>query len=283
VGLSDPDSKISTNVLDAINANTARARVDYMLTELDRYVRTGDRMGDTIDIDVVGFSRGAAMARDFVNHVAMRDSNGRWSEQGVCINLRFLGLWDTVAQFGANGIDNGSWRLAIPAAVGVTYHAVALNEHRTLFPLESAHGVAVIERGFIGSHADIGGSNAEGDLSDISLVWMFEKARATGLPLGVLPAVYRRVEAPFLHDRNFDLVGDRQVIDRDSTGKIVSSVPQRQARIAGMSWSATQPFLAVAPWRQKDADGKVSIVGDVDIEAYLDWLELHYALTLGAG
>src|SRR5690606_6914649 len=122
-------------------------------------------------------------------------------------------------------------------------------------------GMSVIERGFIGSHADIGGGNAEGDLSDISLVWMVEKARAAGLPMKDLPEAYRRVDAPFLHDRNFDLAGDRQVIARDPQGKILSSLPQRQARIAGMRWSGTQPFLAVAPWRQKDADGKVSIVG----------------------
>src|SRR5690606_5539969 len=55
VGLDDPGSGILTNMLDPLNANTARARVDYMLGELDAYMGD-DRIGQTIEIDVVGFS-----------------------------------------------------------------------------------------------------------------------------------------------------------------------------------------------------------------------------------
>lgn len=42
-------------------------------------------------------------------------------------------------------------------------HAVAVNEHRALFPLESAKGGTagqVIERGFIGANSDVGGGYA---------------------------------------------------------------------------------------------------------------------------
>src|SRR5690606_12021163 len=192
VGLDGPDSGILANTLDPVNANTARARVDYMLGELDAYMNDG-RIGETITIDVVGFSRGAAMARDFVNRVARLDAERYWWLKGFCVDLRFLGLWDTVAQFGQNGSDNHRWQLGIPSAVGAAYHAVALNEHRSLFPLEGASGSAVIERGFVGSHADVGGGNAEGDLSDISLAWMARMAAQAGLALRPMPNQWLRV------------------------------------------------------------------------------------------
>lgn len=281
VGLDDPDSGILTNTLDPLNANTARARVDYMLGELDTYMNDG-RIGETITIDVVGFSRGAAMARDFVNRVARLDAERYWWLKGFCVDLRFLGLWDTVAQFGQNGSDNHRWQLGIPSAVGAAYHAVALNEHRSLFPLEGAAGSAVIERGFVGSHADVGGGNAEGDLSDISLAWMSRMAAQAGVAIKALPADWQRVDAPILHDRNYDAAGDRRVDVRDASGRIVSRTTQRAAPIAGMDWSASQPFLIVPPSRERDVYGKLSIVGSVDLDAYTRWLAENYGVQLAA-
>lgn len=281
VGLDDPDSGILTNALDALNANTARARVDYMLGELDSYM-SDDRIGQTIAIDVVGFSRGAAMARDFVNRVARLDAERYWWLKGFCIDLRFLGLWDSVAQFGQNGSDNHRWQLGIPASVGAAYHAVALNEHRSLFPLERASGTAVIERGFVGSHADVGGGNAEGDLSDISLAWMARMAAQVGLAIKPMPGQWQRVDAPVVHDRNYDAAGDRRVDVRDAAGKVVASSTQRAAPIAGMDWSASQPFLIVPPRRERDAYGRLSIVGSVDMDAYSKWLADHYGVHLAA-
>lgn len=281
VGLDDPDSGILANTLDPVNANTARARVDYMLGELDAYMNDG-RIGETITIDVVGFSRGAAMARDFVNRVARLDAERYWWLKGFCVDLRFLGLWDTVAQFGQNGSDNHRWQLGIPSAVGAAYHAVALNEHRSLFPLEGASGSAVIERGFVGSHADVGGGNAEGDLSDISLAWMTRMAAQAGVSMKALPVGWQRVDAPILHDRNYDAAGDRRVDVRDASGRIVSRTTQRAAPIAGMDWSASQPFLIVPPSRERDAYGKLSIVGSVDLDAYSRWLAENYGVQLAA-
>jgi len=279
VGLDDPDSGILTNALDPLNANTARARVDYMLGELDAYM-SDDRIGQTIEIDVVGFSRGAAMARDFANRVARLEAERYWWLKGFCIDLRFLGLWDTVAQFGTNGSDNHRWQLGIPASVGAAYHAVALNEHRSLFPLEGAAGAAVIERGFVGSHADVGGGNAEGDLSDISLAWMARMAAQAGVALKPLPEGWLRVDAPILHDRNYDAAGDRGVGVRDASGGVVARGAQRDAPIAGMDWAASQRFLVVPPRRERDAYGKLSIVGSVDMDAYSKWLAEHYGVQV---
>src|SRR5690606_1894923 len=184
------------------------SRVDLQLERLDAYVR--DRLdyyldaGATIgpgsplqfDIDVVGFSRGAAAARHFANRVLRRRDNGYYRElvDGGCvsIDIRFLGLFDTVLS-----THVGSFELDIPEAVGYAASLIAANEHRRSFPLESivasaaARGQAGnrVEVSMLGAHADIGGGYAcidlgacdGGDLSDIALQWMREQAASQGV------------------------------------------------------------------------------------------------------
>jgi uncharacterized protein (DUF2235 family) len=66
-------------------------RLSEALAHLQRRFNSGDR-----DIDIVGFSRGAALALAFANRVAkqMRDDRGRPPR------IRFLGLFDVVGSFG---------------------------------------------------------------------------------------------------------------------------------------------------------------------------------------
>ncbi|MBK9116968.1 MAG: DUF2235 domain-containing protein [Betaproteobacteria bacterium] len=281
VGRDDPASGIVGGALDQVEASTARARVDWMLGTLDGFL--GDAwIGQNVPVDVIGFSRGAAMARDFVNRVSTLIDDGHFRARGICVDLRFLGLWDTVAQFGLLGLANERWQLAIPSTVRATYHAVALNEHRSLFPLESALGDSawVVERGFIGDHADVGGGNAEGDLSDVSLVWMTEMARSMGLPMRELHPRDRIVSDPRLHDRNYTGLGDRSVLRRDASGRVVDRAAQRRASGPGLSWRDTAAFLVPGPRRGIDARGQPSIVGAVDMNAYAAWLRASYGIEI---
>ena len=88
------------------------------------------------------------MGRDFANRVATRLQEQAWGAKTECVELRFMGLWDTVAQFGLNGVANTDWQLAIPPQAKHVFHAVALNERRGLFP-----GVRIdlgVQRGFVG-------------------------------------------------------------------------------------------------------------------------------------
>ncbi len=138
-----------------------------------------DREGPRI-VDVFGFSRGAALARDFVNRV-----NERLSRQGVRVG--FVGLFDTVSSFGIPGNDidirsdsplltpvlgglaaaaaTGSFNfdLGLESALKVV-HLVAGNEYRSNFPLQSLRpGPGRMPPGNIeeiavpGAHADVGG------------------------------------------------------------------------------------------------------------------------------
>ncbi|MEP6961991.1 MAG: DUF2235 domain-containing protein, partial [Acidobacteriota bacterium] len=79
---------------------------------------------DATEIDIVGFSRGAALALHFANALPER------------VKIRFLGLFDTVPSFGVPGNEiNMGWKLELPGAAQHCFHAMALDESRYNFPL----------------------------------------------------------------------------------------------------------------------------------------------------
>lgn len=287
VGRADAASGISGDLSDPITAYTARARVDHMLAQLDQAARDPGVRGQWLDIDVIGFSRGAAMGRDFTNRVAERIADGAYQRLGACVRLRFLGLWDTVAQFGVDGAGNFAWKLSVPTAVAYTAHAVALNEHRMLFPGESIVGSPLagvrVERGFIGAHADVGGSYAEGDLSDVALNWMHRQATLAGARMFALTSELTRVDSPLLHDSRGLVGGDREFRYRTPSGWTIANPMQRVARVDGMQWQDTGRFIDRFAQRRPDAYGDPTIAGLVDIAAYSNWLRVNYALVLGVG
>ena len=124
-------------------------------------------------IDIVGFSRGAALAIDFANEIAERDK---------ALRVRFLGLFDTVHSFGIAGIDlNLIHDPDLPNIVDHCFHALALDERRGTFrPTRVPSGYEVW---FRGAHSDIGGGNNNTGLNAITLKWMLSKASAVGLPI----------------------------------------------------------------------------------------------------
>jgi uncharacterized protein (DUF2235 family) len=146
---------------------------------LDRMERNFDA-GDEI-IDVVGFSRGAALAISFANEIA-----GKYANRAV----RFIGVWDIVGEFGLPGEHvNAGHNLHFPPNVEHCYHAMALDEHRALFQLTrlSTGGPNEADRlqevWFRGVHSDVGGGNGNLGLNWIALNWMFENALREGLPI----------------------------------------------------------------------------------------------------
>ena len=285
VGRADTGAQVQGGAPDAILASSARARVEFMLGELERHVSAAPDARAWTEIDVIGFSRGAAMARDFANRVAERVRTGVFARMQACVRLRFLGVWDTVAQFGLNGLGNLAWSLAVPAEVAYAAHAVALNEHRTLFPAESilgGSGGARIERGFVGAHSDVGGGYAEGDLSDVALAWMHAQAGAAGVRMVTLPERFLLVSDPLLHDSSMVSVGDREVRYRNASGWTYANPFQRAAPIPGLRWRDTAQFIARFPDPQPDTYGENSLVGRVDMARYGQWLTANYGLAMAA-
>lgn len=134
--------------------------------------------GDTV-VDVIGFSRGAALAVHFANQVAKG-----FKEVPADSAVRFLGVWDIVADFGVPGNNiNIDWDLGVGPTVQNCFHAMALDERRVSFPqtrLSNADGRA-FEVWFRGVHSDVGGGDPDLQLSSIALNWMYRSAIRSGL------------------------------------------------------------------------------------------------------
>ena len=253
------------------------------------------------------------MARDFANTVAARISSGHYLSLQRCVSLNFIGLWDTVAQFGLNGQANAQWNLGVPPEARVVVHAVALNEQRRFFPLESIGpdstapaGGWRLERGFIGDHGDIGGSHANGDLSDVALGWMVEQARKAGVGLKALDVAWQTVTEPLLHDsrsliapgpdREFRVSLTRTAGDPTgvrSAGRPAAPPPASTASAdlrgggrpvtelaAGLDRGRAEAMIRRYPYLLRGHDGAATLAGSVDMAAYSSWLAEHYALNV---
>lgn len=139
-------------------------------------------------IDIVGFSRGAATTLDFCHHLLKRGIRRPSTDEVVepSPTIRFLGLWDIVAAFGVANLGNTELNighhLTLPAS-SLTYcfHALALDEQRPSFLPTRLPGAC--EVWFRGVHSDVGGGNGNRGLNDVSMRWMFSKAKAAGLPM----------------------------------------------------------------------------------------------------
>ena len=172
-------------IMGGITGAGGRSRVRKARRKLEANFNRGDTT-----IDVVGFSRGAALALHFVNKI---DKKGVETKKGkVFPKVRFLGLWDTVAAFGAPDVPaNIGWNLDLPDCVERCCHALALDERRHAFkPERLEEQVADIgedgrlhECWFRGVHSDVGGGNRNNGLSSISLDWMFSNAKRAGVKL----------------------------------------------------------------------------------------------------
>jgi uncharacterized protein (DUF2235 family) len=150
-------------------------RIRQALDRLENNFETGDTV-----VDVIGFSRGAALAISFANELA-----GKFPR----VIIRFMGLWDMVGQFGVPGRRfNAGHDLGMPPNVMRCYHAMALDETRLAFPLTRLSETdpdngRLLEVWFRGMHTDVGGGNGNRGVNWISLSWLFENARRDGLPI----------------------------------------------------------------------------------------------------
>ncbi|MFC4622337.1 RHS repeat-associated core domain-containing protein [Comamonas nitrativorans] len=127
------------------------ARIERMLLYFVDAAEAFENNNEAMNIDIVGFSRGAAQARDFANRLVgmLKDgaiwyqkhdpNTGRLSfdEAGnpimgcQVVNFRFMGIFDTVL---STNFSEASYNLSIPSQFEYVAHAVALNEHRSTGP-----------------------------------------------------------------------------------------------------------------------------------------------------
>ena len=150
-------------------------RIRQAMDRLENNIEAGDTT-----VDIIGFSRGAALAISFANEIAKKLPS---------VSIRFIGVWDIVGQFGAPGEHiNAGHDLDFPPNVAHCFHAMALDESRLFFPLTRLGkgrntSSKLQEVWFRGVHSDVGGGNGNRGLNWVALNWMYEAARRCGLPL----------------------------------------------------------------------------------------------------
>ncbi|ROO86056.1 putative alpha/beta hydrolase family protein DUF2235 [Actinocorallia herbida] len=115
--------------------------------------------------------------------------------------IRFLGMFDTVGTRGVPTLGprwlspvvkrlNRRWEFhdtTLSSLVDGAFHALAIDEQRSVFEPTLWHqqpdspGQELRQVWFTGVHCDIGGGYRESGLSDLSLLWMADRAREYGL------------------------------------------------------------------------------------------------------
>lgn len=169
---------------------------------------------NTVHVAVFGFSRGATLARAFVNRLAKqsKQEGGQWRREGARFRIYFLGVFDTVASVGLPRDHNTyAKELSVPSVVERCVHLVAGHELRFAFPLDSVRRDArypadTVEYVFPGVHSDVGGGyalNEQGSsnaYARLPLHLMYNEANKAGVPLlpldRVAPAVREQFAVP---------------------------------------------------------------------------------------
>jgi len=211
----------------------------------------GDR-----DIDIIGFSRGAATALDFCNLIKGRGIRAPDSETIVEPKpvIRFVGLWDVVAAFGLANLGltdfNFGHHLSIPEGqVKYAFHALALDERRPSFLVTRLNGA--YEVWFRGVHSDVGGGNRQIPRNNISLKWMLSKAKAAELPIsdGDLAALAEDAPKPPV----FDLLHRMAPIDV----RTVSDVDRKHYTVEPMSGCRDVPVSCLV---ESELDERIAVL-----------------------
>lgn len=193
VGTNDevPECSVEAKAHEGLSAKVGQAfgagirnRLGRAHSELQRFAREQKKQaGDRpvlIQLDLFGFSRGAATARFFANEVkAQLGGTSEWNyapwppvyewteylPKGVEVQLRFAGLFDTVGSVGRAGDDSeaGYNKHLHADDFGRVVHLTAFDEKREYFPLTSvldgpgAGPDNFVEEVLPGAHSDVGG------------------------------------------------------------------------------------------------------------------------------
>lgn len=253
-------------------AGIVRTQMHRLIGSLLRDAPSLKNANGHIPIDVIGFSRGAAAARIFANQILQQTQDGLFSARvhtpfanngrtpdafttvSACLDLRFMGLFDTVTQLGVLGSNNAAYNYQVSPAWQWVAHAVALNEHNNIFPLTSignGERQNFHELGFMGNHSDMGGSiqaadtthvantsGLPGDLGNVTLQWMYQQGRAAGVTWRPLPPAALRIRNPLVHNNLMgyewqDPARETLKPDREMEGADGTSIRQHQSASVG--------------------------------------------------
>ncbi|WP_018652938.1 T6SS phospholipase effector Tle1-like catalytic domain-containing protein [Actinobacillus capsulatus] len=229
-------------------------------------------------IDVFGFSRGASLARDFINTI-----NTYELDRPLHHSFKFVGLFDTVGSFGNAGDDKNYkpidesqdseagalWSEIFGTPSAEKYepynlnlsrqsaekivHFVALDEYRKNFPLTDIEGAGETYR-FIGAHSDVGGgyspSTTERIFEYTNKNTLAEAKQALSNPENGIPigegwnAEYRMVE------QNYSLSSKRGVRYAYAYGRRVVTNDLQRVTLMAMYNCAVKAGVPLLPFTE---------------------------------
>lgn len=194
-------SQPGKSALAAIECGSGRGGQERIDTAYNSIVAFHNKYpGSEVQVNMVGFSRGAAQARALSNEFITKGvpeldvegkPTGKYLISPGAAKVNKLALFDTVASYGNALSDSHRDKdLQIHTNVQSTTHLVAMNEYRKTFRLTSAlrsdNNEKIEELHFAGAHSQVGGSYRNDDLAAGPLAVMHERMTKAGIGLAPL-------------------------------------------------------------------------------------------------
>ncbi|WP_256094497.1 T6SS phospholipase effector Tle1-like catalytic domain-containing protein [Paraburkholderia nodosa] len=195
-----------------------------------------------IDVAVFGFSRGATLARAFVNRLlkkcTLKDGVPHWpcptavDGQSAPLHVRFLGVFDTVESVGLPAHNLSDMRMMVPEQVERCVHFVAGHELRACFPVTPVRGTQAFYEEIVlpGVHSDVGGGyrpeeQARSDLlARIALNRMRLEAAISGVPFTAPKLAEKDVFALFEYDDDVKALFDEYMGTVNTNGTLEQQI-----------------------------------------------------------
>lgn len=222
------------------------------------------RRVDEINLAVFGFSRGATEARAFLHwlksYSKVKDEGSRLSYDGIPLNVKFLGIFDTVESVGNAGanLETDLIKTKIPAFVEKCTHIVAAHELRHAFPLTIGDG-NVRHVVYPGAHSDVGGGykpteqGRQNKLARIALLQMLDEARGAGLKMLSVGEMKADTKWSTQFQQSFDVPAATTTALSGYLAEVkpAGSVPQHFAAHMNAYWAWIDSGHAIADLNQK--------------------------------
>lgn len=274
-----PSQTVSRDAMEGLTADGWKDNVEYHIQQF-RAAVNALKPGETLPIDVVGFSRGAVQALEFGRLVVNELKSGRLANASQ-VQLRFMGLLDPVAtnmfDLGERGpqkvreelnrygistrTEDYEWEKACkPMSIDDEWQSVvnilATDERRdphfnalSMGGQASQHvaGVKREEFALLGAHSDIGGGFADSDFSNVALWALLERAQEAGVRFRAeRPDNIFKVQRPLAHVEqwlwNLDGEERKLLVDGNWVGASAAGVTGMNARAEDMGLPRAHSF-----------------------------------------
>lgn len=191
-------SQAKTSARFLLEAATGRGAQERIEQAYDAIVAFHNKYPDQkIDVNIVGFSRGASQSRALANELIERgvpklnglgDTTGEFLIPPGQAHINKLGIFDTVATDGMYNTDTHmNKNLEISRNVDSTTHLIAMNEYRDTFRLTSAlrndDNARIEELKFAGAHSQVGGGYQDDILAAGPLAVMYDRLKLAGIDM----------------------------------------------------------------------------------------------------